>query len=151
MGRKLNLTHLSDQECRKILDVIQRDFRVRHDEKERFTNLQKYVYEEAQKRMVLSRQQKFNEKHCICCFSSFGFILNRKIQCQVCQFFICKNCRAKSEKKEDILCIACIQQQELQVRACESVLCPDQSTIPTIRQCQSCTLSLQERFQKDAT
>nr|XP_054760355.1 melanophilin-like [Lytechinus pictus] len=82
-------------------------------------NLQKYVYEEAQKRMVLSRQQQFNEKHCICCFSSFGFILNRKIQCQVCRFFICKNCRAKSEKKEDILCIACVQQQELQVRACE--------------------------------
>ncbi|XP_041467384.1 uncharacterized protein LOC121417713 [Lytechinus variegatus] len=69
--------------------------------------------------MVLSRQQQFNEKHCICCFSSFGFILNRKIQCQVCRFFICKNCRAKSEKKEDILCIACVQQQELQVRACE--------------------------------
>ncbi|XP_071505685.1 uncharacterized protein [Diadema antillarum] len=119
MGRKLNLSHLSDGECRQILDVIQRDFRVRHNEKERITDLQKYVYEEAQKRMVLSRQQKFNEKHCICCFSSFGFILNRKTQCRVCQFFICKNCRAKAENKDDTICIACIQQQELQVRACE--------------------------------
>ena len=35
MGRKLNLSHLSDEECKQVLAVIQRDFNVRQKEKDR--------------------------------------------------------------------------------------------------------------------
>ena len=35
MGRKLNLGHLSEEECEKVLQVIQRDFELRNQEKER--------------------------------------------------------------------------------------------------------------------
>ncbi len=35
MGRKLNLGHLSEAECEKILQVIQRDFELRNAEKDR--------------------------------------------------------------------------------------------------------------------
>ena len=35
MGRKLNLSHLSEEECEKILQVIQRDFDLRQKEKQR--------------------------------------------------------------------------------------------------------------------
>ena len=35
MGRKLNLAHLSEEECEKVLQVIQRDFELRNAEKER--------------------------------------------------------------------------------------------------------------------
>ena len=34
-GRKLNLNHLTDEECEQILKVIQRDFDVRQQEKGR--------------------------------------------------------------------------------------------------------------------
>lgn len=35
MGRKLNLSHLSEEECEQILQVIQRDFELRNSEKDR--------------------------------------------------------------------------------------------------------------------
>ena len=35
MGRKLNLSHLTDEECEQILKVIQRDFDIRQHEKGR--------------------------------------------------------------------------------------------------------------------
>lgn len=35
MGRKLNLSHLTEEECEKILSVLQRDFEVRQKEKDR--------------------------------------------------------------------------------------------------------------------
>ena len=35
MGRKLNLNHLTDEECEQILKVVQRDFDIREQEKGR--------------------------------------------------------------------------------------------------------------------
>lgn len=35
MGRKLNLSYLSEDECERILQVIQRDFELREAEKQR--------------------------------------------------------------------------------------------------------------------
>ena len=62
-----------------------------------YSKLSKEVHEEEQKRVVLSRQQQFNEKYCICCFSSFGLIFRKRIKCSNCDFFACKDCMAKVE------------------------------------------------------
>lgn len=35
MGRKLNLSHLTEEECERILHVLQKDFEVRQAEKDR--------------------------------------------------------------------------------------------------------------------
>ncbi|XP_071792066.1 uncharacterized protein [Asterias amurensis] len=119
MGRKLNLSHLSEGECRQILDVIQRDFSIRQKEKERLVKLQKLVKDEEQKRLVLSRQKEFNEKYCICCFSSFGLIFNKRTECKSCGFFICRGCSVKPEGIKVYMCLGCAQQRELQVQVCE--------------------------------
>jgi len=37
MGRKLNLNHLTDDECNQVLKVIQRDFDIRQQEKGRLS------------------------------------------------------------------------------------------------------------------
>jgi len=37
MGRKLNLSHLTDDECEQVLKVIQRDFDIRQHEKGRLS------------------------------------------------------------------------------------------------------------------
>ena len=47
------------------------------------SQIQGAVENEAQKRLVLSRQLEFNKKHCICCFSTFGLIFNKKVKCEV--------------------------------------------------------------------
>ncbi|KAJ8019893.1 Rab effector MyRIP [Holothuria leucospilota] len=120
MGRKLNLSHLSDDECRQVLAVIQRDFNVRQAEKDRILKIQGFVENEAQKRLVLSRQMEFNKKHCMCCFSTFGLIFNKKVKCEKCNFFICKDCMSKTEAdSKAVICLPCNQQRELQERACQ--------------------------------
>ncbi|XP_038049075.1 uncharacterized protein LOC119722801 isoform X2 [Patiria miniata] len=119
MGRKLNLAHLSEGECRQILDVIQRDYSIRQKEKERLVKLQKLVKDEEQKRLVLSRQKQFNEKYCICCFSSFGLIFNKRAECKSCGFFVCRDCSVKPEGHKESMCLGCDQQRELQVQVCE--------------------------------
>ncbi|XP_022079146.1 uncharacterized protein LOC110973037 isoform X2 [Acanthaster planci] len=119
MGRKLNLSHLSEGECRQILDVIQRDYSIRQKEKARLTELQKLVKDEEQKRLVMSRQKQFNGKYCICCFSSFGLIFNKRTKCKSCGFFVCRDCSVKVEGEKDMICLGCSQQRELQVQVCE--------------------------------
>ncbi len=44
MGRKLNLSHLSDTECRQILDVIQRDYQIRQKEKQRIRYVMQHFH-----------------------------------------------------------------------------------------------------------
>ncbi|XP_071823371.1 uncharacterized protein [Apostichopus japonicus] len=119
MGRKLNLSHLSDEECKQVLAVIQRDFNVRQNEKDRIIKIQGAVENEAQKRLVLSRQLEFNKKHCICCFSTFGLIFNKKVKCEKCNFFICKDCKKQQDDNKEVICLPCDQQRELQERACQ--------------------------------
>ncbi|XP_071942498.1 uncharacterized protein [Antedon mediterranea] len=118
MGRKLNLSHLSDGECRQILDVIQRDFRLRQKEKDRIGILKKKVEEEEEKRSVLSRQQAFNQKHCMRCFSAFGMLFNKRGQCVVCHYFFCKECRICVHSILWI-CKGCITERQLQSQAFE--------------------------------
>ncbi|XP_033101700.1 uncharacterized protein LOC117104903 isoform X2 [Anneissia japonica] len=118
MGRKLNLSHLSDGECRQILDVVQRDFRLRQREKERIGKLKKKVDEEEEKRSVLSRQQAFNQKHCMRCFSAFGLVFNKRGQCVVCHYFFCKDCRICVNSFMWI-CKGCILERQFQSQAFE--------------------------------
>ena len=49
MGRKLDLGELGDAECEHILEVLNRDFRLRQQETERLEQQEKELQEEATK------------------------------------------------------------------------------------------------------
>ncbi|KAL5005586.1 hypothetical protein ScPMuIL_016744 [Solemya velum] len=119
MGRHLNLTHLSEDECEKILLVIQKDFDLRQKEKKRLSKIAEVVSAEVTKTGILTNQTKFNEKCCIRCCETFGIIFNRKTTCQVCKLYVCKSCCDYEDSVKGYICQACYKEYELKLQSCD--------------------------------
>uniref|UniRef100_A0A3Q0RCE5 RabBD domain-containing protein n=1 Tax=Amphilophus citrinellus TaxID=61819 RepID=A0A3Q0RCE5_AMPCI len=107
MGRKLDLSGLSDNEAEHVLQVVQRDMRLRKKEEERLSELKQELDEEGSRCLLLSRQSCFNQRCCIRCCSPFTFLLNPKRQCHDCHYNVCKACRVFNKRDKAWLCSAC--------------------------------------------
>ncbi|XP_078269927.1 rab effector MyRIP-like [Rhinoraja longicauda] len=119
MGKKLDLTTLTEDEAEHVLQVVQRDFHLRKMEQERLSELKQKLSEEGNKRTILSKQQKFNENFCIRCCGSFTFLLNAKHPCSDCKFNVCRNCGAYSKKDKAWVCTVCHQARLLRTQSLE--------------------------------
>ncbi|XP_045908213.1 rab effector MyRIP isoform X2 [Micropterus dolomieu] len=107
MGRKLDLSALTDNEAEHVLQVVQRDMRLRKKEDERLSELKQELDEEGSRCLLLSRQSFFNQRCCIRCCSTFTFLLNPKRQCRDCHYNVCKACRVYNKRDKAWLCSAC--------------------------------------------
>ncbi|XP_037132368.1 rab effector MyRIP-like isoform X2 [Syngnathus acus] len=107
MGRKLDLSGLSDNEAEHVLQVVQRDMRLRKKEEERLSELKQALDEEGSRCLLLSRQRFFNQRCCIRCCTPFSFVINPKRQCRDCLYNVCKACRLYSKPDKAWLCCAC--------------------------------------------
>ncbi|XP_064527102.1 rab effector MyRIP isoform X1 [Pseudopipra pipra] len=117
MGRKLDLSGLTDEEAEHVLQVVQRDFSLRKKEEERLSEMKQKLDEEGNKCSILSKQQKFNEHCCIRCCSPFTFLINSKRQCQDCKYNICKNCSTYQKKEKAWICSVCQQARLLRTQS----------------------------------
>nr|XP_021139800.1 rab effector MyRIP isoform X5 [Columba livia] len=117
MGRKLDLSGLTDEEAEHVLQVVQRDFSLRKKEEERLSEMKQKLDEEGNKCSILSKQQKFNEHCCIRCCSPFTFLINSKRQCQVCKYNICKSCSSYQKKEKAWICSVCQQARLLRTQS----------------------------------
>ncbi|XP_006893133.1 PREDICTED: rab effector MyRIP-like [Elephantulus edwardii] len=109
MGRKLDLSGLTDDETEHVLQVVQRDFNLRKKEEERLSEMKQKLDEEGSKCSILSKHQKFVEHCCMRCCSPFTFLINSKRRCGDCKFNVCKSCC--SFQKQDKVWICCVCQQ----------------------------------------
>ncbi|XP_063789278.1 melanophilin isoform X5 [Pseudophryne corroboree] len=107
MGRKLDLSKLSDDEAKHVWEVVQRDISLRKKEEERLEDLKEKLDKESSKRELLSNTSHVNSTLCIHCLQPFQFLLNSKRQCQDCQFFVCKNCSRYNKKEHCWVCDTC--------------------------------------------
>ncbi|XP_026707968.1 melanophilin isoform X3 [Athene cunicularia] len=107
MGRKLDLSKLTDEEAKHVWEVIQRDFDLRKKEEERLEDLKCKINQESSKREFLTNQSHLNATHCVHCLQPFKFLLNSKRQCLDCRFFICKNCSRYNKKEQGWVCDPC--------------------------------------------
>ncbi|XP_069081668.1 melanophilin isoform X2 [Pleurodeles waltl] len=107
MGRKLDLSKLTDDEARHVWEVIQRDFDLRKKEEERLEDLKGKVEKESTKRELICNQAQLNETHCVHCLQPFKFLVNSKRQCLDCRFYSCKNCSRYNKKEQGWVCDAC--------------------------------------------
>ncbi|XP_067342798.1 rab effector MyRIP isoform X2 [Channa argus] len=107
MGRKMDLSGLTDDEAEHVLKVVQRDMKLRKKEEERLSELKQELAEEGSRCSILSKQHRFNEHCCIRCCTPFTFLLNPKRQCLDCQYNVCKTCCTYSKKDKAWLCSAC--------------------------------------------
>ncbi|KAE8596992.1 hypothetical protein XENTR_v10016317 [Xenopus tropicalis] len=119
MGRKLDLSGLTEDEAEHVLQVVQRDFSLRKKEEERLSELKQKLDEEGNKCSILAKQQKFNEHCCIRCCSPFTFLINSKRQCSDCKFNICKNCSSYQKKEKAWICNVCQQTRLLRTQSLE--------------------------------
>ncbi|XP_075683216.1 rab effector MyRIP isoform X2 [Rhinoderma darwinii] len=119
MGRKLDLSGLTEDEAEHVLQVVQRDFSLRKKEEERLSELKQKLDEEGNKCSILSKHQKFNEHCCIRCCSPFTFLINSKRQCLDCNFNICKNCSSYQKKEKAWICNVCQQTRLLRTQSLE--------------------------------
>ncbi|XP_038278110.1 melanophilin isoform X5 [Dermochelys coriacea] len=107
MGRKLDLSKLTDEEAKHVWEVVQRDFDLRKKEEERLEELKCKIEKESTKRELLSNQSHLNETHCVHCLQPFKFLVNSKRQCLDCHFYTCKNCSRYNKKEQAWICDPC--------------------------------------------
>ncbi|NXW30395.1 MELPH protein, partial [Phaetusa simplex] len=107
MGRKLDLSKLTDEEAKHVWEVVQRDFDLRKKEEERLEELKCKIDQESSKREFLANQSHLNDTHCVHCLQPFKFLLNSKRQCLDCHFYTCKNCSRYNKKEQGWVCDPC--------------------------------------------
>uniref|UniRef100_A0A8C1ZAF6 Si:ch211-106h4.9 n=1 Tax=Cyprinus carpio TaxID=7962 RepID=A0A8C1ZAF6_CYPCA len=119
MGRKLDLSGLTDVEAEHVMQVVQRDMELRKTEEKRLNEMKKALVEEGSRSVLLSRQHRFNERCCILCCSPFTFLLNPKRSCLDCCYNLCKGCCTYSKKDEGWLCSVCQKIRLLKTQSLE--------------------------------
>ncbi|XP_035027143.2 rab effector MyRIP isoform X1 [Hippoglossus stenolepis] len=119
MGRKLDLSGLTDNEAEHVLQVVQRDMTLRKKEEKRLSELKQELDEEGSRCLLLSRQSCFNQRCCIRCCLPFTFLLNPKRQCCDCRYNVCKACRVYVKQDKAWLCSACQKSRLLKTQSLE--------------------------------
>ncbi|XP_076985854.1 rab effector MyRIP isoform X2 [Tamandua tetradactyla] len=119
MGRKLDLSGLTDDETEHVLQVVQRDFNLRKKEEERLSEMKQKLDEEGSKCSILSKHQKFVEHCCMRCCSPFTFLVNTKRQCGDCRFNVCKSCCSYQKHEKVWICCVCQQARLLRTQSLE--------------------------------
>ncbi|XP_053198456.1 rab effector MyRIP isoform X1 [Scomber japonicus] len=119
MGRKLDLSGLTDDEAEHVLKVVQRDMKLRKKEEERLSEMKQELAEEGSRCSILSKQHRFNEHCCIRCCAPFTFLLNPKRQCLDCQYNVCKTCCTYNKRDKAWLCSACQKGRVLRTQSLE--------------------------------
>ncbi|XP_058297954.1 rab effector MyRIP isoform X2 [Hylobates moloch] len=119
MGRKLDLSGLTDDETEHVLQVVQRDFNLRKKEEERLSELKQKLDEEGSKCSILSKHQQFVEHCCMRCCSPFTFLINTKRRCGDCKFNVCKSCCSYQKHEKAWVCCVCQQARLLRAQSLE--------------------------------
>ncbi|KAM9187726.1 rab effector MyRIP [Dugong dugon] len=119
MGRKLDLSGLTDDETEHVLQVVRRDFSLRKKEEERLSEMKQKLDEEGSKCSILSKHQKFVEHCCMRCCSPFTFLVNTKRRCGDCKFNVCKSCCSYKKQEKAWICCVCQQARLLKTQSLE--------------------------------
>ncbi|XP_039611047.1 melanophilin-like isoform X2 [Polypterus senegalus] len=107
MGKKLDLSKLTDEEAKHIWQVIQRDFDLRKKEDDRLGQLKSQIKKEDVKRELLGEQTSLTNSYCIRCLQPFRFLVNSKCQCRDCGLYTCKACSRYHKKERGWVCDPC--------------------------------------------
>lgn len=119
MGRKLDLSGLTDDETEHVLQVVQRDFSLRKKEEERLSEMKQKLDDEGSRCSILSKHRKFVEHCCMRCCSPFTFLVNSKRRCGDCAFNVCKSCCSYQKRERAWVCRVCQQARLLRTQSLE--------------------------------
>ncbi|XP_054579132.1 melanophilin isoform X1 [Eptesicus fuscus] len=107
MGKKLDLSKLTDEEAKHVWEVVQRDFELRRKEEERLEGLRGKVKKESSQRELVSDAAHLNDTHCAHCLQPYRLLEGPKRQCLDCRLFTCQGCSHTHPEEEGWLCHPC--------------------------------------------
>ncbi|XP_048200287.1 LOW QUALITY PROTEIN: melanophilin [Perognathus longimembris pacificus] len=107
MGKKLDLSKLTDEEAAHVWAVVQRDLDLRRREEERLAELKDELRKQASRRELLCGTAQLNESHCAHCLQPHGRLAGGRRQCQDCGLFVCKSCSQAHPEGPGWLCAPC--------------------------------------------
>nr|KAF6353668.1 melanophilin [Pipistrellus kuhlii] len=108
MGKKLDLSKLTDEEAKHVWEVVQRDFELRRKEEERLEGLKGKVKKESSQRELVSDATHMNDTHCAHCLQPYRLLEGPKQQCLDCHLFACQSCSHDAHPGEEgWLCHPC--------------------------------------------
>ncbi|CAH1228540.1 SYTL5 [Branchiostoma lanceolatum] len=120
MAAMIDLSHLSEEEKEKILQVLQRDEDLRKVEERRITKLKHEFQEVKKKSAVKPAEAQNSDKNCSRCQTAFGFFFDTGNPCPQCQHKVCNSCREFiTTKKDKWLCALCNKQRLLKIETGE--------------------------------
>nr|XP_012421339.1 PREDICTED: melanophilin [Odobenus rosmarus divergens] len=107
MGRKLDLSKLTDEEAKHVWEVVQRDFDLRRKEEERLEGLKGRIKKESSQRELLADTVHLNETHCAHCLQPYRLLGTPRRQCLDCRLFTCQDCSHAHPEEPGWLCDPC--------------------------------------------
>ncbi|XP_059559635.1 melanophilin isoform X4 [Myotis daubentonii] len=107
MGKKLDLSKLTDEEAKHVWEVVQRDFELRRKEEERLEGLKGKVKKESSQRELVSDAALLSDTHCAHCLQPYRLLGAPKRQCLDCRLFTCQGCSHAHPEEEGWLCHPC--------------------------------------------
>ncbi|XP_058232909.1 rab effector MyRIP isoform X3 [Hemibagrus wyckioides] len=119
MGRKLDLSGLTEDEAQHVLKVVRRDIKLRKKEEDRLSDLKHELEEEDTRCLLLAKQRGFNEQCCIRCCGPFSFFLKPRRVCLDCRYNVCKACCSYSQHEHGYVCAFCHKSRLLRVQSLE--------------------------------
>ncbi|CAF1010262.1 unnamed protein product [Adineta steineri] len=112
--RSSELSTLNNDEIKRIMSVIERDFKLREKEFKRIEELKKIIRQEHERIEYLAFSKEFNYENCIRCYKPFRRILNPKEFCSVCKFYVCHDCATYNKQIKLWSCKICLTLKELE-------------------------------------
>lgn len=107
MGKKLDLSTLTDEEAKHIWEVVQRDFELRRKEEERLAGLKGKIKKESSRRELLSDTAYPDDTHCARCLQPYRLLSAPKRQCLDCGLCTCQDCGHAHPEGQGWLCDPC--------------------------------------------
>eukprot|EP00057_Strongylocentrotus_purpuratus_P029747 XP_011684221.1 PREDICTED: dentin sialophosphoprotein-like [Strongylocentrotus purpuratus] len=113
----INLEHLTEQERKIIMDVLQRDEQLRQSEQERVNEKLKTELHELRRKSAVKVDEDSGDsgkKVCARCREPLGTIFNSGEVCPRCQHKVCSSCKVLLPNTKKWLCTIC--NKHLQIR-----------------------------------
>ncbi|XP_016059075.1 PREDICTED: melanophilin [Miniopterus natalensis] len=107
MGKKLDLSKLTDAEAKHVWEVVQRDLELRRREEERLEGLKGKMKTGSSQRELVSDATHLNDTHCAHCLQPYRLLAAPRRQCLGCGLFACPGCSHEHPEEDGWLCDPC--------------------------------------------
>jgi len=84
--------------------------------------IQAEIEEDVKRAELLTKDGKFNERHCLRCFDKFTFLFNPKVRCAGCRYNVCKKCAPYNSIVRQHTCTTCLKQRYVTEFLCDPPL-----------------------------